>query len=289
MLSARVCLVPLFIAGLLSSAGDARAQGGAECNAAYEQAEVIVHATRSDKLVSAREKLRICSRPSCKPWMVRECTKWLDEIEDRIPTVVLAARDGKGAEISDASVTLDGAPFATSLDGRAIGLDPGEHTFVFTRPDGRHASQRLIVKEGVKAQLVTVSLDASQTASPRANAAPTRTPDPALAEDDHGAARLRVVGFAVGGVGIAGLVVGGIFGLRTFSKKSDASCENGACDPGALSEARSAATISTIAIAGGGLLLAGGITLVLLAPRLALPARVGLAMGASGVGMEGTW
>jgi hypothetical protein len=68
-------------------------------------------------------------------------------------------------------------------------------------------------------------------------------------------------------VGVAGLVVGAVFGVMAANDKSAAQCDaTNACKHGPLSDARNAATLSTVGFVAGGALLAGGIALVLLAP-----------------------
>lgn len=84
---------------------------------------------------------------------------------------------------------------------------------------------------------------------------------------------MRVLGFTAGGIGIAGLVVGGVAGAVAMSRNNQAgkSCNGAACtDPAAITltaDARTAAAVSTGGFVAGGILLAGGATLLILAPR----------------------
>ena len=79
-----------------------------------------------------------------------------------------------------------------------------------------------------------------------------------------------MAGISLVGVGVAGLVVGSIFGLDTFSKKDESfdHCEGTACDPDGAAlrdDARTSATVSTIAFAVGAVAVAGGVILALTA------------------------
>ncbi len=75
------------------------------------------------------------------------------------------------------------------------------------------------------------------------------------------------MGWITGGVGVAGLALGTIFGIMAMGDKNGAHCDaSGACDPGKLSDANSAATISTVGFIAGGVLVAGGVALVLFGP-----------------------
>jgi len=79
---------------------------------------------------------------------------------------------------------------------------------------------------------------------------------------------LRTAGWISGGVGIAGLAVGTIFGIVAISDKSAANCRgNSDCNASDVSSAKSAATVSTVGIIVGSVLLAGGAGLVLFAPK----------------------
>jgi hypothetical protein len=74
------------------------------------------------------------------------------------------------------------------------------------------------------------------------------------------------VGWIVGGVGVAGLAVGTIFGIVAIGDKSSAHCTGNQCDLGPLDSARSAARVSDVGLVAGGVLTAGGAALVLLTP-----------------------
>jgi hypothetical protein len=82
------------------------------------------------------------------------------------------------------------------------------------------------------------------------------------------------VGVGLGGVGVVGLGLGTVFGLSAKSKLDQSN--NGPCDASdhctsqGLSlrhDANSAATISTIGFVAGGVALATGVALFLVAPR----------------------
>lgn len=119
------------------------------------------------------------------------------------------------------------------------------------------------------------------------SAAATARMEPTSAVTDEGTREgrspLRTAGFVTVGVGAVGLVVGGVFGAMAMSKNDEAAslCEGKACSsPRALEltdSARSSAGVSTAAFVVGGVLAAGGVTLILLAPK----AREGTASGAN--------
>lgn len=305
--------------------GVARAEGSETCNPAYEDADALAQAG-GDKLLEARDKLRVCARPVCKAWMVKECTKSLTEVEARIPTVVLVAKDEVGFDLVDVTVTAGDRTLSTRLDGRAVEVGPGEKTFVFVSADGRRATKKAIVREGEKAQRVTVTFDATKpraaavvpVAPARVTPAPVPTPPatavvpppapphtgpasssvtaaPSDAPPKTGGSALRALGYVASGAGIVGLGLGTFFGVSAISNKSDASCnENDECDPTKLADARSSATMATVGFVAGGTLLAGGLVLLIIAPRRTSPtgrieAAPSVSQNEAGFTLRGRW
>jgi hypothetical protein len=96
---------------------------------------------------------------------------------------------------------------------------------------------------------------------------------------------MRPVSLALGVAGLGGLALGAIFGGLAVAKRSDLDtlCPDKACDAtgaGARSDAWTYATVSTIGLVSGAVLLAGGAVMFLLAPR----ASKHLAISPLGVG-----
>lgn len=80
------------------------------------------------------------------------------------------------------------------------------------------------------------------------------------------------MGWVAGGIGAAGIIAGAVAGVVAIQDKNGAGCEPqsisltlGYCT-GSLSGARSAASASDVGFIAGGVLLAGGLALVILAP-----------------------
>jgi len=137
--------------GIVSSA---RADEKQACSDAYQLSQTL---RDQHKLVKAREQLRICAAAACPGFITKECTGWLKDVDPRVPSVVLTAKNTAGADVTDVRVTIDGAPLATTLDGIAIDVDPGPHSFAFEGPDGR-AELKVVVTEGTKAQRIAAPL-----------------------------------------------------------------------------------------------------------------------------------
>ena len=128
------------------------------------------------------------------------------------------------------------------------------------------------------AEAARVPPGAQETATPIEDRGKPRAAPPPVTEPSAGAGpSLRVAGLVVGGVGLAGVVVGSALGGLAMSRNNEAAgyCNGVGCtDARALtltSQARLAATGSTVGFAAGGALLAGGALMFLLAPRSPRP------------------
>ena len=246
------------------------------CAEAYTTAQVKRDAAR---LMEARGALRTCSRPVCPAFIAKDCTEWLVEVEARMPSIVLSAKEGD-TERFDTTVSMDGVLLAGKLDGKAIEVDPGIHTFVFTLPTASSLEVKMAVKEGQKAQSVVAAFPGSRAVHPVETAPP---PNPSL----------RILGYGVGVAGIVGIGIGAFFGARAIAKnsasKEDCDADNfcGPTGKEARLDAQQAATVSTVGFAAGGLLVAGGLALVLLSPSQKTAAmRVAPLMGAGTGGLS---
>ena len=274
------------------------AQDKATCNAAYERADLLVHGSDADKLIEARESLRTCAGTSCQAWMIKDCTQWLSDLERRVPSVVLLAKDARGRDVTAVTVSVDKQVLTRKLDGRAIELNPGERTFVFEGPQGRRIERRALVREGEKDQVVQVTFDDSHGMTEASSAADARgrpdvrlgssatspSPPPARTPEPGSGARFaetptrqtglpwRTLGYAVGGMGAAAVTIGSILGVMAISNNSASNANGhctGGCDPEGASlryRAIDEASASTVAFAIGAGLLLPGVSLLLFAP-----------------------
>src|SRR5262249_1134827 len=140
-----------------------------------------------------------------------------------------------------------------------------------------------------KPGVTTVRVPALQDAPSTPDASPA--PAPAPAAPFWGPQ--RIAGLAVGGAGVAGVIVGAGFGVRALNKNSDSKQSCSPTDPNFCNDtgvslrndARTAATISTAAIVIGGAAITGGIVLFATAPSAKKPeaARLELAPRAGGL------
>jgi len=243
----------------LLGARPALAQDKAACLDAAGKAQRL---RATHKLVEARDQLRVCAAVACPAVVQHDCVTWLGDVETALPTVVVTAKNAAGTDLVEVKVTVDGAALVSRLDGQAVAIDGGVHAFHFETADGALLDQQVVVKEGAKNQSIAVVLTGGAT--PPAAATPSVPPPPS---SGGSSSPLRTVGWVLGGVGVAGIGVGTIFGILALSDKSSAHCVNGVCDPGTLSGMKTTSLVSTVGFVAGSALLAGGAGLVLFAPH----------------------
>jgi hypothetical protein len=218
---------------------------------------------REGKLTDAREQLKVCIDPRCPAILREDCTQRMDELEGAMPTIVFDAKDEQGRDLVLVRVTVDARPLSDRLDGRALSVDPGEHTFIFESPGKPPVTRRFVLKEGEKERRERIVLGATpSTALPP-------PPDEVPPEPASPGKVPRLTGIVLGSAGLVGIGMGAVFGALTIYNWSNSrnECRSPANCPEhgqALADHDSAVTaagISTVAFIAGGALLAGGLAL----------------------------
>jgi hypothetical protein len=195
---------------------------------------------------AARACCVTCSRDVCPNIVAQSCMRWLREIGQDAPTVVLGARDEQGADLTDVRVSLDGSPFATQLDGRPIEVAAGEHVFRFDRDAAIAVEKRLVLRAGEKARVVAVTLRSALAAAP--------VSEPACSDLSRRNSRLspRVVtaaSIAVGALAAAG--VGAYFVIESDRERGDAAALRGSRPSDACTDADATPTCQSLDAAVG--------------------------------------
>jgi hypothetical protein len=268
----------------------------AECLAANDKS---ISMRNEHKLLGARAQTLVCAASSCPAEIRKECERRIDLVNGSIPTVVFEAKDGNGNDLTAVTVKMDGALLAERLEGTAISLDPGAHTFVFDSAGQPQITKQLVLREGQKDRRETIQFGTpggASTAKPSATVATAATPSPSAMSSDAakgGGDTQKILGFGTIGLGVVGIAVGTIFGLQSMSKHNDAkaACPAACADENGVKlwdDARSAGNVATIGFVVGALGLAGGTILVLSAkPSSGSSAQVGVGPGSIRLG--GTW
>ncbi|MFI5298196.1 MAG: hypothetical protein ACHREM_08875 [Polyangiales bacterium] len=206
----------------------------AVCGGAYAEGQNLKD---KGQLIAAREQLKLCARPTCKDFMVKDCIAWLEEVDRRQPSIVLAAETPRG-EIVDVVRVVDGAGHTVSegLTGHAILVDPGRYELTFEARDGHTAKTTIVVLEGQKNQVVKVIfvIEAPHVATTAETPSidPTAKATTALPARDegthHGGSTTLAWIAGVGGVALAG--VGTYVALTGSSEFQSPGDNHGVCD-----------------------------------------------------------
>jgi hypothetical protein len=220
----------------------------------------------SHKLVQARDKFRVCARAECPTVVQTDCASWLAEVETTLPTVVLSAKDRGGRDLVDVKVSMDGQPLVGTLDGQAVAVDPGMHTFRFERADGRFATTQLLIKEGGKAQAVSVAIGSPESGMPalpqQGSSGETDTGNATtvpVAGSSSGSS-VRLLAILTTGIGLIGVGVGIGVALDAKARDNRAFGELGMARATDSASAVTEGNMATVAVGiGGAMALAGGV------------------------------
>lgn len=253
-----------------------------------ERAEKLHHATvhlqylarcrlASGHLVAATEMWRQIIREGAPSGSspavqaaVAEANSQLPRALPRLATTTVRV----GAEYPNIKVIVDGAAVPPELLGTAQVIDPGDHHLEADAPGFSHFAKNWTVGEGQSAELV-IALDKAEGG---ASGGSVTEPGGGNEEPSKNGSGLKTAGFVVGAAGVVSLVAGTVT-LLTRNNKQDtlaSKCTepNQTCPPGTFANpqeleddkqsVRTLTAVTNVLMFGGGALLAGGITLVVI-------------------------
>ncbi len=207
-----------------------------------------------------------------------------EAVKPRLTRVVVSV-PAKARAIAGLEVRRDGVALREGQWETPIPVDPGRHVVAASAP-GKVAWETAIDADE-PGKTITVAIPSLEdTPPPKALAVEAPKPLPPSAPPQQGPVpRQRIAGIVVGVVGALALGVGAGFGGSAASKLAQSNdaghCDaQSFCDDTGLAlrrDAIGAATISTVGVIAGSVLLAGGVVLVLTAPARSAPAGAGLA------------
>ncbi|MGE5785458.1 MAG: hypothetical protein ACM3ZE_12740 [Myxococcales bacterium] len=126
----------------------------AGCISAHESGQVEAKAGR---LKRAAELFGACGATEDCPTAVRaECVELYRDVEKSVPTVIFAAVDERGSDITDVQVFAEDQLLTGGLDGRSLPLDPGKYALRFVFPKGKSVNVEVLVREGEKNRVISV-------------------------------------------------------------------------------------------------------------------------------------
>jgi hypothetical protein len=213
-----------------------------------------------------KEALRASVRTN-RPDRVMLAESHVQELEATVSRIVVKP---PSPEPTGLSITLDDQLLdrATMLAGAPV--DPGEHAVGATAPNAVAWRTRILVSPNGKVQVDIPALAATTVA-------PSTPPR---------ASSSRTLGWVLGGVGVAGLGAGGVFGGLAFdaNARSEDECRGTLCSERGVDlndEAKRNATIANVSAIVGGVVLGAGLYLLL--RREPTPSATASWVGPSGI------
>jgi hypothetical protein len=298
-------IVPVIVvAALLGSDATALAADPttADCLSANDNAIAL---RRDHKLRAARAQLLVCSAASCPADVRTECIRRVAEINIAMPTIVFEAKDAAGNDIGAVKVAMDGQPLAERLEGTAISLDPGEHSFAFESAGQRVIQRQFVIREGEKErrERITFGPDSARQSPEVAPASGSPPPGPRdEAPPPSGDSTKRTVGFVVGGLGVGALGLALYEQIVALGRASDSNNAAASPDPNVQATAKpihdqavQAQTYAIVSALGGAAAVGAAAYMIATsfgsAPRAAVSRwMVSPQIGkVSGVTLEGSW
>jgi hypothetical protein len=193
-----------------------------------------------------------------------EAARRAEPIEPVLSKVIL--RVAPAARVPGLEVKWEGRAIGAGLLDSAFPVDSGEHTIEAGAPGHKSWTGKVVVR----ANGGTSNVEVPALALGASDAAPG-----AMAPHLPFWGVQRTIGLSVGVVGLAGVVIGSIYGVKAIGKKSDADAGCDPEDPTRCSEAgaafrldeTAAGTISTASFIAGGVVFAGGVVLFVTAPK----------------------
>jgi hypothetical protein len=183
---------------------------GAVCVQAAEKGQ---DARERGALRTARAHFVTCAADACPKAMRVDCARWLEELDASIPTIVVGARDGSGADLFDVRVKVDGEPVEDVQAGRPIVLDPGPHVVRFERgkpPSVEVREMKVLLRTGERNRSVVATMVGRE--------------GPVPAETDAGKAShvstVPTASWIFGGIGVLALGSFGTFAVLGAQEKS---------------------------------------------------------------------
>ena len=274
-----VVAAALLVALVLAFPRTALADSKQECSDSYQKTQVL---RAAEKLEEAIAQAEICTR-TCSKSFLDECATWKASLESRLSTIVIEAVDANGAPFTDGAVSLDGVPWLDELGGVARALPKGPHTLEITVKGVPPLKKSIVIREGEKNRKIRIAI------------APPST--------DGSSGPHRIGPWVVGGVGVAALIAGAVTGalvLDAYSVTQD-QCDDGkrtcATQEGidASERGQLLGPVTTGLLIGGGVLVAGGVIWLVVAPEKDKPATASLRLRPNvsshhaGVVLGGSW
>jgi hypothetical protein len=237
--------------------GAAHAHAGDEKAACIEAYELAQKFRQEAHMSDAKKKLMVCMREVCPPVLRKDCDQWLNDLNQVMPSIVIAAKGPQGADVADVKVVMDGHILTEHLDGKGISLDPGMHSFRFEYAGLPPVERQLLVREGEKNRTVAISFTGENGAAAASASAPVEKQRPVPASV-----------YVLGAVGVLALGSFAYFGIQGRSDASELDRCKPNCAEGDVDSARKKLIIADVSLGVGVVSLGTALYLLLSRPEV---------------------
>lgn len=237
------------------------------CVEAHEKA---VDFADGAQLLEARDRFSVCVAPACPRVIRDECASELSRLRSRLPSVVFAATNEAGNDMTDVTVTLAGRAILHTLTSRAISLNPGRYEFQLSSSDGTTEKRVVLLREGEQQRRVEVRFPGTAQLAPLVQLPPL---------DDSPWTPPVVISTVVGALGLVS------FGYFAIAGTSMESCSPH-CAEDEIASMRVHYAIADVSLLVG---LAGITTAIILYEPNQSAVRARLTPTRGGVGLDAAW
>ncbi len=256
----------------------------AECNAKW--GKLATAAAQYDDFLRGVSRLPAEKRANYQD-RVDDAQRQKLALAPRVPKLTVSVAGGLPP---GAKVTCDGLPLGAGALDLPLPLNPGDHQLTVQQGETGPVVRRAVRLE--PGEIKRIELPAPPPAP-----APAAAPGPGAEPGGSAGSAQRTIGFVVGGVGVAGLVVGGIAGALALSSGDEVEreCPERVCTRagyGTLDRAKNEALLANVGLGVGLAGLLAGTVLVLTAdgpPQPAPPPAAGAVRPAFGSVARGGW
>ncbi len=140
---------------LTAPGSSAAARENKACMTAYKRGTQL---TKDAKFHLAKEAMTACTKLTCSAALRKECMSKVDQLNLDAPTLVPEVTDDRGRPVTDVRIMMDGKPWVTKVDGRAMPVDPGLHVFTFESRGVVFAKERMVILQGQRNRPISASL-----------------------------------------------------------------------------------------------------------------------------------
>jgi len=223
----------------------ALAQDKQACINASEAAQKL----RDDhKLIRAREQFLMCAKEACPGAIKADCADQVEKLRTKIPSIVVRAKDSKGSDLIEATVSIDGTLAAQKIDGMPIALDPGVHALKLETSGAAPVEKQIVVVESEQNRVLDISVGVAGPTT-----AQTTEPPPETTTKKRG---FPIAATVVAGVAVVGFGLWATFGIMTISdfnsaKKSCGPPDNPGCPPSTIDSIHTKGIVADVSMTVG--------------------------------------